>query len=1065
MTTMAENIATSNIDKNLEKKAVNHLKAILSGMEDASGEFLEIRTFPERGGKSKGKYNGASYFIPVNADEQKIVEAVRWADIHSRRGEGIFIGVNPRIQRDSAGKKSDIRHYTTAFLDLDLDKGGVKKEDAIAEINEISPITPNLITDSGGGLHVYYFFKPTTDYEKWLELQETLYKKFEYLKADRSVVTDSSRVLRFTPFKNWKRGVDGADTRIIGFTPNSDFGEENPKPNYETIADYFDVASFVAENGLQISGEKYEGLSEKIKSGGRNDLLFKEASFMRNRGLTEKELFDYLAAINQTRCEPPLPESEVRLIASSASRYEPKGNIGTSQDYEDANKQIFTLGEFLDADFPPIEYVIYGLNNGEIGILQARPNIGKDQPLDSKIKMSDGTWKLMGDMKVGDSLASVDGRESKVYGVFPQGKRDVYKITFSDGRTAEAGAEHLWKIQSSSYPVDYVVNTLDMKKIVESRKEKLRISIPTVSGDFGSNNLDLPVNPWLLGALIGDGGLTNGTPIITSADYDLISRVGDIIRDEYENLSLNYIDRYSYRITSEQSHIGNNQLTSDLRELGLYGKDSSEKFIPEIYMRADKETRLELLRGLIDTDGYVSKSKSISYTTVSKQLAKDVQTLGRSLGAVVKITERPSTYKGINGIKKTGKKAYTVSLRHLKSGDFVWLKRKKDRMQGRSSRVVRLNVVSVEYIGEKETQCIAVTHPDKLYVTDNYVVTHNTTLALNLSMAAATGQQFYPFIEEGKPKKVTYLDFENRKSFLRKDLEQMSRSLDSREDYFLARDNMQFLVDLELKKQSFNLSNPEHIEWVTNKIIEFGSELVIIDTMAAAFTLSNENDNSEAERVVNKPLKELARKTNAAIILIHHIGKRNETGNESSKLYRGRGASAFAGAARLIIDMDAMRDGNGRPIQNHVLVNAAKIKGVPFDDTVFELDFPRRWFNPTNVEIEDQTSVYEAVWDLVDKPMRRAEIFDLTEAENLGISDRTLGRILKLGVENGKIKSGEGFGYYEPIELPEDDGGEDDGDKPTEIEVEGESSEVQPDESEIPFPFKFLENGELEALT
>lgn len=989
-----------NMDSTFAEKALNHLKVIQHGMEPAGG-FLELRTFDEKNKGTGGA--GRNMFLPVDADEDTLTGAVKWLTKENEKGRGVFIGVNPRVRE--SGSKKDVEKLTTAFLDLDIGKLGIDPALAIEEVRELSPMPPDLITNSGGGLHVLYFMQPTADYDNWRDLQETLYAKFAHLGADRAVVTDSARVLRLTPFSNWKYEVEdgGRDTEIVEFTARE------RRPSIASYSALFDVKPGTRPGKSKLPDEIHEGGT--AESAGRNTLLFREAAHMRNRGYSPEEIEAALHVINEKRCVPPLSFEEVTRIAESAGRYEPTGELG--DDIDSDHGFGYKFGDFIKAKFPENKWVIYGLNDAEIGMINAQPNIGKAQPLDAPILLANGKFTTMGDITVGDQLASVDGLNNEVYGVFPQGERPVYKVTFSDGRSTEADSEHLWKVHYRGWPTARIFTTVDLKTQLESASAHNRLWIDVVTGDFGSSK-SLPLKPYTLGALLGDGGLTNGTPVITSKDPEVLSRV----RAELpENMSLSRIDKISFRLSSDEGTKGANGVTNALRELGLMGTDSSTKFIPKDYLAADRETRLELLRGLMDTDGFVGLNMSMDYATASPQLAADVQTLARSLGAVVSISEKSPFYRGRNGKKINGKTSYVVRIRHAEGFEFVRLGRKKARLMGRSTRQPRLTVESIEYVGMKPTQCIAVTHPSHLYVTNDYIVTHNTTIMLNLAMSMAIGQPFYPIYEGGEPQRVMYMDFENRKGFLQRDLLHMATNFTIEEQEQIG-ENLFIAVDQEIYGSEMNLSNQEHLDLVMAEAVNHRADLIIIDTMAAAFTFANENDNSEAEKVVIKPLKAIARNTGAAILLVHHIGKAGETGDRS-KLYAGRGASAFAAAARLVMNMEAMKDGAGRAVKNHVILSSPKVKGTPFEDTVFELDFTRRWFNPADIVLPDETSRQEQIWRVVTQPMKLHEIIAALEAAGEPVSKSTVQRALKLGIATGKIKKGASQGTYAPVVLDE----------------------------------------------
>src|SRR6185503_6843681 len=133
-------------------------------------------------------------------------------------------------------------------------------------------------------------------------------------------------------------------------------------------------------------------------------------------------------------------------------------------------------------------------------IVAGRPSMGKAQALDARIKTRTG-WKEMGELQVGDALASIDGAPSIVTGVYPQGVRQVYRLTFTDGRSAEACAEHLWRVHARTWEQPRILSTSDLMDLVDDRPVN-RFWIDRVSGHFGHDEA-LPVEPWALGASLG----------------------------------------------------------------------------------------------------------------------------------------------------------------------------------------------------------------------------------------------------------------------------------------------------------------------------------------------------------------------------------------------------------------------------------------------------------------------------------------------------------------------------------------------------------------------------------
>jgi DNA primase len=402
----------------------------------------------------------------------------------------------------------------------------------------------------------------------------------------------------------------------------------------------------------------------------------------------------------------------ISLIVDRAEKTKERIEIKLGFDYLDLNLEVPAADCFI--------------------CVPGKPNQGKAQPLSAKIKTPTG-WATMGDVKIGDELASVDGQQSIITGIFPQGVEKTYKITFSDGRFTTASGSHLWdaqlvhkhNIESHSGWQTLTTDALRLFCLNGNRhNDHNKMYIPLINGDFG-NSTSLLVHPWLMGALLGDGGLTSRTPVITTNDQHIVDKVTELTK------SLNVIPKKTGRMGYRLSAVhADNLLTKYLVSYGLMKHGSATKFIPKEYLEAPKEDRIHLLQGLMDTDGCAGKTGECSYSTISKQLGLDVQYLVRSLGGLCKIVERHTTYK-YKGDLKNGQLSYHLLIRMPERETLFSLPRKVDRCPTRINQP-RLTIQNVEYIGEQETQCIVVSHPSKLYITDDFVVTHNSSILDNL---------------------------------------------------------------------------------------------------------------------------------------------------------------------------------------------------------------------------------------------------------------------------------------------------------------------------------------------
>jgi replicative DNA helicase len=214
-----------------------------------------------------------------------------------------------------------------------------------------------------------------------------------------------------------------------------------------------------------------------------------------------------------------------------------------------------------------------------------------------------------------------------------------------------------------------------------------------------------------------------------------------------EDMEIVHASNYDYRLV--QTHRGRvkgvqglvaNPMRAALEALGLSGASSEQKFIPELYMLAGKEQRLDLLRGLIDTDGWVEKWGSIRISTASRRMAQDIASLVRSLGGWCAINAKQPHFTNKDGMRVAGLPAYVCNIAHPDPQSLMLMTDKRSRAQAERERQKRPTVSSITPYGQEPCQCISVSHPSHLYVTDDYVVTHNTALAINIAEHVALNE-------------------------------------------------------------------------------------------------------------------------------------------------------------------------------------------------------------------------------------------------------------------------------------------------------------------------------------
>lgn len=378
---------------------------------------------------------------------------------------------------------------------------------------------------------------------------------------------------------------------------------------------------------------------------------------------------------------------------------------------------------------PALEYMV-GEKPSMRKLLGIQTGKGKAQPLDAKIKIPGG-WTTMGKVQPGDIITAADGTPTKVVSIHPQGVKDIYRITFVDGRSTECCAEHLWRVYRSSSPSHWkVVTTAELIEMRRYRPDRCFIEL--IEPEDGPE-LDLPIPPYVLGVLLGDAHLGNTSIVLTTPDAYIVDAVTAQLP---EDLCITRRSEIEFAIVKKSGLFSQNGSRANgyvrrLHQLGLAGKLSHEKFIPEMYLRGSRAQRLALLQGLMDTDGTVNVSGSLSFCSSSQALAQSVEYLVRSLGGIAFITRKIKhfTYKGE---RKQGLPAYQVNIRHRKPSEFFQLPRKRDRVndENQYSATLKLRIADIELIGQKPAQCISIDHPSRLYVTDDFIVTHNTFCAI-----------------------------------------------------------------------------------------------------------------------------------------------------------------------------------------------------------------------------------------------------------------------------------------------------------------------------------------------
>ena len=369
---------------------------------------------------------------------------------------------------------------------------------------------------------------------------------------------------------------------------------------------------------------------------------------------------------------------------------------------------------------------------------------GKCLNLDSKICTPFGFRKLR-DIEVGNIITNpMTGGMQRVIYKHPMGEHDFYRIWFCDGTHADCSSGHIWKAHQSGKRTkafkkyggdrDRLWSTIEIYEWYKNKKENGmyngdHLIIPlTAPVKFTVSQRVTPINPYVLGFIIGDGCITDsvlrgGLVEVTTMDQEVVDRFESCGYD-----MSNWRQKPDNR--SKIYYIKNKNIVDDIKKLGIAGNRSQTHIIPRGYMYGSIEERIELMQGLMDSDGYVDQRGHLSYTTTSPQLAEDVAWLVSSIGGVASITEDDGIYKK-DGVKHVCSRVYTVWIRTKIDPDLCGLTRKKKlaryEFNGGFSELGK-RIEEVEYIGKKTSFCITVSDPSGLYVVDDFTVTHNSWL-------------------------------------------------------------------------------------------------------------------------------------------------------------------------------------------------------------------------------------------------------------------------------------------------------------------------------------------------
>lgn len=329
-------------------------------------------------------------------------------------------------------------------------------------------------------------------------------------------------------------------------------------------------------------------------------------------------------------------------------------------------------------------------------------NFGKDIHADELLHYADGTARPIKDVQIGDQIYDHLSKLVTVKNIFHFDDQQQVTLYLDDGRKIKCGLGHKWYVRERkghSKVEDVVKTTQDiLTNFRKGVRKDVNYWIPLAKAVPYSEK-QLPLDPYLLGVLLGDGGLTQRVGL-TTADPEMLSY-------------LKTPDKIAPSKGKYQYYLNGGHTLEALKQLGLHPIKSSDKFIPPEYFISSIEQRKDLLKGLLDTDGHITRAGNIEYSSKSKQLADGVVRICRSLG--IYTTE---------GREKNNH--YRVYIRSAEP--LFKLKRKYERCKVYRFPVRHTHVAikHIEYGEVEPSVCIEVDSKESLFLAGDFIPTHNS---------------------------------------------------------------------------------------------------------------------------------------------------------------------------------------------------------------------------------------------------------------------------------------------------------------------------------------------------
>lgn len=472
-----------------------------------------------------------------------------------------------------------------------------------------------------------------------------------------------------------------------------------------------------------------------------------------------------------------------------------KTDIDLGDAFAEANRRRELRESGVDtsvAPYPwePLQREFMGVQEDDYIVVYGRPKNMKAQPLDEPVLTPSG-FVPIGSLRLGDLVIGSNGEPTRVTGIFPQGVCEVFNVVMSDGSSTRCCDQHLWYTTTHKEQrrgAHGSVRTLqEIRATLKYSDGGDNHQIPLVRPVQYAPSEPLPLLPYIVGARIGDESL---------------------------------------------------------------GRGSEERFIPPRYLRASVEERLELLRGLGDTAGTVDGAQLV-ISTSSPQLAEDITTLARSLGAIV---------NNNGGHDTEGLQSYFLYIRFVDGTVPVSSTKHPTRWSSRPEDG-RRTIRSAEPAGNVECVCIAVEAADQLYVTKDFIVTHNTwVISYLMAWFIDIRKKVLIYTKEMTPINVAQrigcciaaVDYNNFRKGTMSDAERLRVNLAERLLKAMIRDSRNIILSGQDTPK-----NGDRVSWLETKVKKYEPDIVFVDGMYLMTPSNGAKKTNERVESISRDMRQM----------------------------------------------------------------------------------------------------------------------------------------------------------------------------------------------------------------